>query len=848
VLYIVLATIGKVTECDSITAISNPLSSEDQNLLAIRGTAATCTEIPYDVPAFVSKPSALTQDLRDYFSRERMIATGTFPAAKGFVRSNEVAVASLAAWYPDFLTRLTGVYAIRFTLNFTLRTSPTPFAQGLTCIAFQYASSTSGTFGFHRGDFSFSATQLPHARLNFEDTNEVSLKVPFLYAFDFLSLRDGFSDSVPYGTLSLTNITPVPIPPSASAVTYKLYVHLTDLELIGSTSWVDNTVLLNSGFNTLDTVVKKVGRKVAVADKELKRSKVISSSLADVSNVVQKLANVPLLSGLSGTPTWLINSLKGTAAALGYAAPALEEAYQIKLDRHTLDPLHIDVPIAASKLSPFQTNKLEVSEVLGACDEDAMSLAYVLSKPSQIYMGSMTTAQASNTLIYGTKISPYSFWYRSTGLGNLPAPSSSTASTNVLYPSNIMYIADHFRYWRGGLKFHLTFSKTQFHAGQVLITYIPYAESAGTAGVSNVIRIPESASGLTQPNQFSMIVDLRSGSEVEFDVPFMFPTPYAGVNDSTGALSIVVLNPLLVASTQASTTINFVVEVSAKSDFEFAAVVPPSMATSTTTIGDAFLESGFELPNNTTMAEKEAPAPTIEPCASIIGEKVNSLKQLAMIPAWFAVDQVNATVANFTVPNWSYRPAWTLATPMATTSTNNLAVTHAGKVASMYVFSNGSTRLTVQPQEPGVGMASVVISHKPTPGNQAIGLYTTFASFRNKRLYSNASSLITSTQTSTVDIPWYTKVMRVAHDYYNIFYNPRNFAGSNAVVVHSGIQGESIATVAVRNTSGATRTFHYGLSAGEDATAACFIGPAPVILFNSLATVSPNSSVMYNDA
>jgi hypothetical protein len=617
-------------------------------------------------------------------------------------------------------------------------------------------------------------------------------------------------------------------------------------------------VLLNSGITNdvqsvvtrvkqAHTVAKKTARGLAKADQELRKSKVISSTLGTVGKGLNFISRVPIIGSFAGTPAWLANTLAGTAAAFGYAAPAIEEAVQLKLDRHTLDPAHIDVPIASSKLSPFQSNKLEVSEVLGACDEDAMAFSYVLPKPSQIYLGTMSTGQAANALLYGTKISPYSWWYRSTGSGNLPVPVSSTATTNCIYPSTIMYLADHFRYWRGGVRFHLTFAKTQFHAGQILVTFIPYAETAGTLGINNVARIPESPGGLTQVNQFSMIIDLRSGCNFEFDVPFIFPTPYASVNDSIGALSMVVLNPLVASSTQASSTINFVVEVSAKPDFEFAVTTAPSMCTINTTVGEAFLQSGVEVLGNSNLSEQLFPTATIEPSASIIGEKFNSLKQLAMIPAWFSNEQVNLTIANYTIPNWSYRPSWTLATPMSTTAQNHLAATHPGKVASMYVFSNGGTRFTVQPQDPSGNQCGTVYSTRPTAGNQNTGLFSGFANMRNKRLFANASFLVSSTGPTVVDVPWYTKVMRVNHDYYNNFYGPRNFAGTNATVTHTTLQGESLSVASTRNLSGGTRTFHYAYAAAEDATAACFVGPCPVILFNSLSSVNPNQSLIYND-
>jgi hypothetical protein len=662
-----------------------------------------------------------------------------------------------------------------------------------------------------------------------------------------MPLRGGFTNVLPYGIWSLNNLVNSPALPSTANPTYKVYVHLEDLELIGVTSLVDNTAILNSGYTTKDAVkvVRKVTKGIATADKELRKSKVISSTLGTVGKVLNVVSKVPVIGSFAGTPAWLANTISKTAAAFGYAAPALEEAYQIKLDRQTLDPTHIDMPIASTKLSNFQSNKLQISEAMGASTEDQMSMAYVLSKPSQIFVGSVTTANIANTLVYGTKISPMSFWFKSTGNGNVPMPLSSTLSTNCLYPSNIMNLCDHFRYWRGGLTFHLEFSKTQFHAGQLLVTYIPFVELGSPNIINNTARIPETTGGLTQPNQFSMLLDLRSGFCFDFHVPFIFDTPYASVNDSTGSLSIVVVNPLLATSTQVSTSIDFIVRVSARDDFEFAVPVPPSFCPVATNIGEAFLQSGYDKMDNQAIYNDFGGDPIVETSANIIGEKFNSLKQLAMIPTWFNAAVGSPGIAEYAIPHWSYRSAFSLTTPMATTASVPLPTSHSAKVASMYSFSNGSTRFTIQPQSSADGL-SFITYYKANPSNTGAASYTGFGNARSKRLYTNGGTVVSSTKTTVLDVPLYARVQRLDHEHYHGLANIRNYVGVPiSGLVHQQFQAQSMPFLAVRNVSGAAREAHLAYAAGEDATAAAFIGPAPVILFNSAATVSPNQSSLF---
>lgn len=845
--YIESATISNEKVCDPIVEITNPSTSETVGLLTSAGVAPVCAEIPYIMPSSFLEPTDVSQDLRDYFGRPRMIFNGIVPSSPASLFTSNVSLATLATWYPNFLVRLTGVYAIRFSLNVVVKVSCTPFNQGLICTSFQYGAETGSVYTYERATQPFSVEQLPHVLMNLEVSNDSTLKIPFLSSLEYFPLRGDTVGTV-LGSINVNTIMGSPSIPSSPDAIFKVYAYLDDIELLGATSWVDNTILLNGGLsdNIADSVsnITKLVKRIGVADAELRKTKVLSSTLGYVGRAFSTARGIPLIGAYAGTPAWLANTLAKTAASFGYAAPATESAVELKLDRRTLDPTHIDVPMPASKLSNFQSNKLAISDAMGASQEDQMSFAYVLSKRSQIYRGSMTTGNSANTLLYGTKICPMNLWFRSSGNGNIPLPAGSAAVNNVIYPSNILNLADHFRYWRGGMKFNIEFAKTQFHSGQVLASFIPLAENGSTAVLNNTLRVPEGSGGTVQPNQYSMLFDLRSSTEFEFVVPFINDMPYAGVSDSIGSFSLVVLNPLLVTSTNCSTTINFVVRVSAMPDFEFAAPVPPSFCTSTTSAGDIFLQSGLDVPGNIDVANSVAPPARVEPSANIIGEKFNSLKQLAMIPTWFSQTVANANIFEWYIPIWSYRPAWTLAVPMANPSQLPVATSHVSKVASMFVFSNGSTRFTFQPQGDLNGLSATYLV-KGNPGNSNTGPYTTASSLRNKRIYQQSGTLLTSNRTSVIDAPLYSRVQRVNHDLFCNGLTPRNPVGGAGVPLSTNYQAHSMPYVSVRNVSGATQTLFFAYAAGEDATATCFIGPSPVILFNPAQVVPPNSSTMF---
>lgn len=847
--YIVSAT--EQINCDRMEDISpTDGSRETAGLTSLLGDANVCAVIPYQTPSSFLTSTETTTDLKEYLSRPRVIRSANLPVTRGRQDSGVVSLATLQTTFPSFSERLWGTYAIRFTIRISVQIAATPFQQGLLALAWQYNAGVDSAFEFDRGSEHYSVTHLPHVRLNFQKETTATLEIPFLHTLDYFPLRGG-SSGLEYGHWSLVNLVNSYVLPTTALPVYKIYFSLHDLELLGATPWVDNSIFLTSGLEipSATRVVKKVVSKLAAADSELRSSKLVSTSLSYVSKGLDVASKIPLIGSFTGTPSWLVSTLSKAAASFGYAAPSVEVPPSRMLDNKTLDPTHIDIPIASSKLSNFQSNKIEISEALGACAEDQMSFAYVLSKPSYIYTGSISTSTPVGSLVYGTKISPASWYHKSSGTGNTGIPYSSSLTTNAFYPSTLFFVADSFRYWRGGVRFTITFAKTAFHGGHVLATFVPYNENAGAIAITNTTRIPEiTGPGGPQPNGYSTVFDLRAGDSFTFDVPFIGDTPYVGTFDSTGGFSMIVMNKLVTSSAEASTTIDFMVEISALDDFEFAVPVPSSMARVTQTSGVVIFQSGMEdielQSGMDSMAAEVAPVVTVEPSATIIGEKFNSLKQLAMIPYFYAVQLAASSVSDIPIPFWQFQPSWTMATPMSTTASNELAFANSSKVASMYVFSNGSTRFTALANSASPSLSMMSILHKGNVGNLSTANYSGNGNVRNKRLFQNGSTMLVTPTTHTVDVPMYSRVQRVNHALLNSQMTPRLCTLNNVPSINSHMT-YSVPFVSYRNVSGNTTTVTCSFAAGEDATAACFIGPPPCILFNSAASVDPNGSTQF---
>jgi hypothetical protein len=85
------------------------------------------------------------QDIKEYFARPRLISKITAATTRTNLYANFVTDPVTNFWPTAAVNRLNGVYGYRCSIKFTLTLAATPFQQGLTCVAFQYATSVDVT-------------------------------------------------------------------------------------------------------------------------------------------------------------------------------------------------------------------------------------------------------------------------------------------------------------------------------------------------------------------------------------------------------------------------------------------------------------------------------------------------------------------------------------------------------------------------------------------------------------------------------------------------------------------------------------------------------------------------------
>jgi hypothetical protein len=814
-------------ECNLIDSMS--INANDETTGVTSFVQEACTEMEVTgqkyVPSSIVTNSADLQDLKAYFSRPRLIASGTIAtnSRTSFYQNNSTGSTIFTNSFPDGIKRLMGVYGVRFSLVYTLQVAATPFHQGLLGMGWQYAIASTSINRFARGSRPETITNLPHVRLDPSEQTMVTMKVPFLYILEFMPLYDNvFLSSVDYGVLSLATVLPVSSVAGISAPTYKVYVHLEDLEFFGASPMSTSAVVLQSGLKLKGEAHKK--KKSPVEEESDATKRPISTTLQGVRSVVSKFRGVPLVSSYATTATWLLDAVSGTAKAFGYSKPTIEEVPSKMTLFSSIAEHNTDAPSQAIVMSAFASNRLKIDPQFSGTDIDEMSLKYVTSQFSQICTGSFSTSAVHATHIYGCNVGPASFWFRAPltmPFGNLPHPDASGSIANSILTSSVMYWSSMFRLWRGGFKFRFTFAKTKHHAGRVVVSYSPNTLYVPNGNVYATTAGPEVTSSLLQPFGYSKIFDLKDSNVFEFEVPYTAPAPFTYWYNSIGGLVMSVIDPLQAPSV-VSASINFLVEVCAADDYELA--VPCGVRLPALPQGSVRLQSGLQLSG----------AMGAEASELTVGEKLNSIKQLIAIPTYASSNLTGLTTSSISLYPWFYHRDPVATVPPPDAAVRTCAFSYGGNAAACYTYARGGTDYHAYSSRTSDVMFNV--SYVPFDYGLTQGVNTLEAQSGSSQIRA-----VFTTPYAHVRVPANQIVCRVPSEAYNRNNWAMSFTDGNRntpmVPNASGLQFHITQPMITMLNSGSSATTAYmSRAAADDAMLGQYIGPPPVALPAATAT------------
>lgn len=297
----------------------------------------------------------------------------------------------------------------------------------------------------------------------------------------------------------------------------------------------------------------------------------VSDTLDTVGDISDMMGHFPLISSITTPVSWMSRAAASAARAFGFAKPSNQTVTQRVESFLAPTATHMDGASSAFPLVASSNFDVPQGAYYGT-DQDEMDINFICSKTVNIgrYIWSSEETVGGVTAVLPVH----------------PGVCAPIAAKDVILgeryqTSPMSYVASMFKYWAGAIKFRLEAVSTPFHAGRLLITYVPnfdpfYAYSITEAG-----------------SNYSIIWDIMDSSHIEFEVPYMGNTPYLNVQiddllsshmfgspvtaegvrrarqTMNGAIVVFVLNPLVSPATTSS-SIDLLVWMGGGKDLTFA--------------------------------------------------------------------------------------------------------------------------------------------------------------------------------------------------------------------------------------------------------------------------------------
>lgn len=824
-------------------------------------------------------PMEYYQDIKDYFERPRMFSSFDLPTNRN---SNvRTLVTDPAAFWPaSAYARLNGCFGYRCDIKFTMTVAATPFQQGVAVASWQYATQEADGVSVARYRFPPLVTNLPHVRLDVSESTMAELYVPYNSPWDWFQYangtdRGGDQVTFPYGMFVVQSLLPYVSLAGVTAPNIKLYVSLHNLTLYGAVPVVGATVIPQSGDDVVvneppprppspprNPIVFDLGVETQAGDVNLddeagvarpkqKQDRRLSKTLRFAGHAapfvgagVAIAAENPAIIPQAVAAGYMLTSAADVAEEYGYSKPVDERPIDRVFRSDYAHDDHIDQLANDFVVSPFQSNRLVYDQTVSDTPVDEMALSYVLGRYCQAFQGSFSTSDGPGTYLYATNICPTSFWFKTnTGRpgGNTALPASSTLTTNAICPTALCYISQMFRYWRGSIKFRFTFAKTKFHAGRLLVSYVPatFDVANSNAVISNPVPAIESITGLIQPAQHTAIFDLKDSNTFEFEVPYVSARPWLSTYGTSGGITMVVLDRLITTGAAAS-AMDYLVEVAAGPDYSLAAFVGSGLSPANggqpqnivvQQSGDEEFCFSDHIETQSGGELRRGSDTLLDVCDHTMGEKFSSLKQLIMVPTKARTRVTQGTNVAYSLPLWYYAPLWVFATPMPTTSSALYSQSTQNCIARMYSYVSGGSSYHVYADVPTAQL------YLTFDGVDQANIVAPFCDPRRRT--SNCKPIITTTsQTSTIHakVPSYQKTTKVPA--YTGFTNTGNLTLLGTQTTAGGLFTSTVPTLGVSALdSNLPINLTVSYAAADDAHCSCYIGPPPVMTFQSTQSV-----------
>jgi len=515
----------------------------------------------------------------------------------------------------------------------------------------------------------------PRVEIDLSTTTEATMTIPFVSPFLYYNLVTGTGD---IGTFQLIVYSPLVDLVSGGNIDYTIWVNMTNVRTEFPTGML--------------TSIAQVGEE----GKQQQKQGFVTRQAEAYSTIMEPLTKIPGVGQLIGYAKSGVDALHAVAATHGWSKPLNPADMQLFKQAPSRFMCNSDGSDMATNLGLTSQNEIEHLQSLFRTDSDEMSVDYVARTYNYVGRFDWRKGDSPTTVLYNHVVSPTA-WFAKIGVTGLSIP-------------HLYFAASNFVLWRGGMNVKLKFVKTKFHSGRIRIIYVP--------GFFGGI-LP--ANFETDAN-YSTVVDIRSDTDVEFNVPYVATVPWLHINSTPwvtnfnqthacGSIVVEVLNELVNTST-VSDTIEVIVEVCAAEDIEFAIPIVPalalrappnnasnkgvldiitSMAQVGTDTGDTPSEVAREEPTSFNEVPLQPTTTTYNASMLMMGEKVTSFRQL--------IKRFSAITPPTQNRYWEFKqPFWINPNRFeGLTGEGTFDIDGISWFASLYAFYRGSMRYKIAP-------------------------------------------------------------------------------------------------------------------------------------------------------
>jgi len=368
-----------------------------------------------------------------------------------------------------------------------------PFFFGRMQVSYQPIPDLGGAMqdiDYGTDNFGFSVIRSQRQKFDIDPSVSTGAEMilPFVWELDFMNIDSSTEGTLyQFGTVDFDVISSLQDVGSTTggsppAVTIRVYAWMDDFELLGL-----------SAFNPTINPQCDDGQKVDWEQENVNKG-VISKTLTSVSNVADKLSEIPAIEPFA-TPTKVVSGLAAELAQkLGYSNPLEIKPTTRMQPRPYSGDTHVIGGDTAVKLTldPYQTTTVD-PVVLGG-EGDEMSFKHICSINSLFNSFAWVESDPAEHLIATYPVTPL------------------IAYTNgsERYATAMGGVANLFNFWNGSIHFTFDVISTCFHRGRILVVYDPMGSKA-SGSVEEVV-------------QYVAVVDLSETRS--FTVSIGFNSPY----------------------------------------------------------------------------------------------------------------------------------------------------------------------------------------------------------------------------------------------------------------------------------------------------------------------------------